>query len=389
VTLRTTLALAASLALVTLVGCTTDLGACDDGAAKTVYYQDGVGLPMYGGQALIYASCGRGAYCHTEGARGGVRYGVPFGLDFVMQPDTGATEVHLDEVARLGRAQRSVYDWRENLYERVAGGQMPPGGVAQRQAVDILPVGFHMMGGAGALPAIGTPAAHEILRNWLACGSPVIERTADGVAGGSTIGFSTACEDGTATGCLCPQPHFSSIFEVVIQPQCGSVCHTQDVPTQFMQNHLDMSTRDVAYMNLVGMYPAGPGYPAATIPGQAAGVSCGVEPAPCSPPCAAGMLCANNVCVPTRQRVIPGDPDHSTLVHKLENCDPRQARPGFTAPVRCDLRTVDEFGGPHEPIREGFVCGDVMPLGGPATGLGYDCVIAPIREWIRNGAPND
>lgn len=343
-----------------IAGCeSNDLGVCDQGLATAVYYQDGIGLPMYGGQALVYASCGRGAFCHTEGARGPARYGVAAGLDFVMEPDKGGTEVIADALARLRRAQHTTYEERENLYERVASGQMPPGGAAQRETVDGSPVRFH--GAPGPLPAINTSAAREILRNWLACGAPVVERTAPLASGaGSTVGDVVSCEDGTATSCLCPGPTFTSIYDVLLAPQCGSVCHTPDVPTQFARNQLDLSTRERAYANLVGLATPPTGV-------AAMGSDCGGA---------------------SRRRVVPGDPAHSLLVNKLENCDPTQPRMGVTGPAVCDLEHRDAAGNP-DPTRTGFVCGDVMPLGGPASGLDYACFIAPVREWIARGAPND
>lgn len=336
------------LALVVLgvAGCqSNDLGACDEAAAAAVYYQDGVGLPMYAGQALIYASCGRGAFCHSEGARGPARYGVPLGLDFVMQPDKGATRATPGDLARLSRGQHNTYDARENLYERVVGGQMPPGGAAQRETVDAQPARFH--DAAGALPAIGSAAGQEILRNWLACRAPVVERTAPLSTGGLTVGSVEPCEDGSAGSCLCPSASFASIYDVLIQPQCGSVCHTPDVPTQFARSQLDLSTRELAYRFLV------------------------TESA------TAGDSCMGD----GRRRVIAGDPDHSVLVNKLENCDPTTMRSGTTGTPVCDV--------PGGRVTGGIVCGDIMPLGGPATGLGYECFIAPVRQWIRNGAPND
>ena len=68
-------------ALLLLLGCEEDLGPCGNMemlAARTPVW-DIQGLPSYQGQALLDRSCGSGSFCHSVGAEGGDRFGVPGG----------------------------------------------------------------------------------------------------------------------------------------------------------------------------------------------------------------------------------------------------------------------------------------------------------------------
>jgi len=146
-------------------GCQTDLGPCDVQAARSIVYtDDSLGSPAYAGQALIIQSCGSGSYCHAASATD--RLGVPAGLDFDLRLATTA-----EETERLRDDQWTVYRFRDSIYEEVRHGYMPPGAVGAEVAA------------AGPryrdLPPLDSAEARSVLRNWLSCGVPVVERMAD------------------------------------------------------------------------------------------------------------------------------------------------------------------------------------------------------------------
>jgi len=156
-----------ALLLTLLGGCVSQVGTdCDEPAARTIVYTaDDQGLPMYAGQALIHQSCGYGAFCHTESPVA-ERYGVPAGLDFDMELAVGS-----DDVERLRRGQRRVYEHRDSIWTEVKARRMPPPGV-----------GAQVVAGGPSfldLPALDSAEGRQILHNWLACGAPVVERTTD------------------------------------------------------------------------------------------------------------------------------------------------------------------------------------------------------------------
>jgi len=158
-------------------GCLPDLGECDEDLARSVVYTaDREGLPAYAGQALVHRSCGSGVFCHSERATGSLRNGAPFGLDFdlALASDAESTE-------RLRRGQLSVYEDRRILMFTMENESMPPGEVGN-SIRDAGPV-------YRDLPEIDTPEGQDILRNWLSCGAPVVERVrADRPMGTEPVG---------------------------------------------------------------------------------------------------------------------------------------------------------------------------------------------------------
>lgn len=175
------------------------------------------------------------------------------------------------------------------------------------------------------LPAIDSPEGQEILRNWLKCGSPIIAATRPPDRGGSPGMLCTLVED-EGFDCITryeppppPTAEWPSIFEF-FQGGCVINCHDGDESSEsFMESQLDLSDEAVAY--------------AALVSAQAQGDECGGAD-------------------PARVLVVPGDPDASLLIDKLD---------GSTT------------------------CGDAMP---PGNGFQLtEEYIAPIREWIMNGAP--
>ncbi len=148
-----------------LAACSTDLGPCDETLAKTVVYSDDAeGLPAYAGQALIDSSCGNGSFCHSAYATDYARYGVPLGLDFDMALATDAAQTDV-----LANGKLEVEEERYAIYREVETGHMPPG-----------PIGAEVAGAGrsyAGLPALRSDEGLRILRNWLACGAPVVQST--------------------------------------------------------------------------------------------------------------------------------------------------------------------------------------------------------------------
>ena len=162
-----------AVATLAAAGCGPDLGECDPEAARRVVYDD-EGLPAYEGQALIQVSCGSGAFCHSAQATGASRYGAPAELDFDVA--IVATEADL---ARLERGVANVRDYREDILDLVEDGEMPPWGEATLIVHRNVPRyrGVAEDGTVTRLPYIDSFEGLEILRNWLACDAPVVERT--------------------------------------------------------------------------------------------------------------------------------------------------------------------------------------------------------------------
>lgn len=322
-------AVALLLVAASIAACAPTVGPrsrCDDAVARTpVYRVDGT--PAYMGQAILIQSCaGGGAFCHAEGAAD--RYGVPFGLDFdaALAVDTGAS------LARLSRIQRTIYEHRNGIWAQILGGSMPPGTVGDAMDADLYfffdPATLEP---TGPIPPIDSADAREALRNWLSCGAPVVERIAPApplpCATDSACAASGIC-DTTAGACVAVgdvvppldvafDPVWSAIYPRVIGPTCATAigCHGLEPRSA----GLDMSSETAAYDSLVGV---------AASTDVAAGALCGMAFA---------------------TRVVPGEPDLSLIVQKLEGSPP---------------------------------CGDPMPVGPPLSSN----AIEAIRAWIAAGA---
>jgi hypothetical protein len=185
-------------------GCQEDLGKCDEAAARkpVIRADDQV---MYAGQSIVVQTCATG--CHMSTAIGAARVGAPAGLDFdigpvasttvaqvpVTLPDGGtvSTARAVSDTAALSglRArQRMVYDQSSEIWEQVQDDAMPPKGVGDgfRLIADLGK--FFSLGSGSAcsrgktLGAITTSETREQLRNWLACGAPVVETQNAGLA---------------------------------------------------------------------------------------------------------------------------------------------------------------------------------------------------------------
>lgn len=356
---------ASVLCLFASSACLPDLGECDEVAARQVVFLDtGTnvdvenGQPMFAGQALMQATCGNGQFCHANAASGPLRNGVPRGLDFdfALICTDGPCRPFDEQIDRLHDSQREVLSHASLVLDLVRSGSMPPG-AAGRDVVRRAP-GFRVIDlGPGAvfslrtqtfacadlppgscadgmttldvenplLPSLDTREGEEILRNWLACGAPVVESTGEPGSFATGGDCSIPGEQGHAGSCIVripapiepPEQTWTSIYALVIGPRCGESCHTPSDQANYALSQLDLSNQLVAYQNMVGR--------------EAAGKECD----------GFGTLIAS------------GDPDASIFLQKME-------------------RTAD--------------CGDPMPTGTSALD---PSVVAVIRAWIASGAPND
>lgn len=323
---RSLLALAS---LSSLAACRPTVGrTCSDAdmqSARTLVY-DARGNPAYAGQALLIGSCaGGGSFCHAAGATR--RYGAPADLNFDplladdlhnTDPDTG--------MARLYAAQLRIHHQRDDVYGTVVDGSMPPGNAGR--STDAGPFVLFADGASEStpLPGLDTNEGLEMLRVWLACGSPVVQATSDLPAASCTRDTDCAplpiCDAASARcvpvgavatpHAITVQPTWTSIYASIVRPTCAlEACHGETGAADSGQ--LDLSTASGAFDALVNV--------------SALSSECGT-------------------------RLVPGDPASSFLVAKLE--------------------------GTQDPVS----CGTEMPPGAtlPAE------QIAVIRQWITEGA---
>lgn len=353
-------------------GCLTDVGECDESRARQIVFLDTNenidaenGEPMYAGQALLQRTCGNGQFCHAEGATGPARYGVPlrFDFDFGLVCTDGPCPPFDERIGRLERSQREALEHARAMLDAVGSGYMPPSGLGDdvvrrapqfRQvpiapgstfslrthtvACDALPPGTCADGQVEievenpTLPELGTREGDEILRNWLACGAPVVESTGDPGSSPSGGDCGIPGEQGHAGTCVVripppiepPEPTWSSIFEKFVLPRCGQSCHSPSDAVNYELSGLNLSSQLTAYNALVSQ--------------PAAGQEC-------------GRTTAEMPDVPTL--IVPGDPDASLFLQKMERTS---------------------------------LCGDFMPTGTSAVD---PAITAVIRAWIEAGAPND
>ncbi len=237
--------LACSLMVVVLAtaGCDRDLGDCnldgtmpdgaevDGPAAFDVAYRVTDGLPMYEGQALVQSTCGDSTFCHSPAAVGADRFGAPAGLNFdvslVCTEDLSGCQSdppYGDRIDRFNGNQGKIRDWAEGIIQEVRAGAMPPGEAGRRVANTtpwVRPDG-------SALPSIHSGDGREILRNWLACGSPAIGRTEPAPTETDQLQLCGSSDEEV----ICvysgpadlPDPTWTDIYWKVIFTQCVS-CH--------------------------------------------------------------------------------------------------------------------------------------------------------------------
>jgi len=233
-------------------GCKRDLGECNldgqtpDGrpiegpAAFDIAYRLTDGLPMYEGQALVQSTCGDGSFCHAPGALGADRIGVPAELNFDValactdasqdpsctQPiencDGGQTNTaYCQRLERLHNNQNQINHFAEGMIQEMRAGAMPPGEAGRR-------VRNLRKSDDSELPPIESDEAQEIVRNWLACQSPVIARTE---IAGSVEDELESCPSVDGEICIyngpegdLPDPVWREIYWSIMFTRCV-VCH--------------------------------------------------------------------------------------------------------------------------------------------------------------------
>lgn len=225
----------AVVGLCALVGCGADLGTCDMTVSMQLVYLNGV--PYYEGQGLVHQSCA-GSQCHTVGAVGAARSGVPHGLDFDVEVLTSQSQP--DRVNALRDGISKVRDEASQMWTLIDSGEMPPGRAGERPG---LAWKRDLDGMVDAnLDGIDTSRGRDIVRNWLACGSPLV----------SAVQGSPYADEAALFGNVLPagemgvQPTWDSIYASVLTP-CAS-CHR---PGSTFPD-LDFSSSDTAYTELVG-----------------------------------------------------------------------------------------------------------------------------------------
>lgn len=288
--IRALLALLVPISLFAL-GCTEDVGSCDDPLRGRDTVVIG-GSIQYGGQAILNASCTAG--CHSSTAKGEARHGAPEGLDFDLQPidEADATGTLLkdadgntvfkltsDQLHGLRARQRDVFEKRNAIWQQVKDGLMPPTGMfaAFRKLVSIKDSSETnpCMSAKNGFMDITAKASQDVLRNWLACSVPIVEGTgpsvtvkagdngAQGTAGyqygvcdGTTqpIGDGGVADAGTSDGGPAkdgggtPVVTLTQIYDPILVGTMCMTCHPSLNPKNAT---IDVSDIDTAYATLV------------------------------------------------------------------------------------------------------------------------------------------
>jgi hypothetical protein len=293
-----------ALVSVLAAGC-DDLGTCDDPARGRTTVKVGTTV-MYAGQAIMLRSCANG--CHSSGAKGAFRRGAPAGLDFDLNPiegstllrapDGGVVAVTVDgvEASGLRARQRTVFDERELIWEQVDKGLMPPES-GLKALIGIVRAAFASDGTCPETGELGNlDNAKPELRNWLACGTPIVEtnspelplvvpattaaaqeRAAGAAAYAGATGYQLPACKGGGGG-----TSFEDVYDdVFVAEGCSAgICHGGSAPIA----GFDLGTIDKAYASLLGA-------------GQGAPQTCGTN---------------------TDVYVKPGDPDGSYIMAKIK-----------------------------------------------------------------------
>ena len=230
--------LAAVIGAAMIAGCGEDLGTCQmDLATQVVYASDGT--PYYAGQGLVQFGCASGV-CHSVYAEKGSRKGAPHGLNFDVGPLSSQSTAAAISALRDGLAQ--IHDNADDMYGEISEGSMPPGKAGERpdeewKRADGTPAG---------LPSLHTPIGKSTVRNWLACGAPVVAGVtgapADAAKLGAVMDASKSMPTGPAT--------FDTIYPLVFK-NCGSACHNPNG----IKVGLDLSTQAAALSSLIDKAP--------------------------------------------------------------------------------------------------------------------------------------
>lgn len=224
------MAVAASLA-----GCAEDLGTCEMNAATQVVYAAD-GTPYYAGQGLVQYGCSEGV-CHSEVAVNDARKGAPHGLNFDLRPLTPTSTPANISALRAGVVK--VRDEAGEIYGELTAGTMPPGAAGQRPD----PAWKLQSGQVANLPGVNTDVGIATVRNWLACGAPVVSGVTGAPADASQIASSAIVPAMT----IQVGNTFESVYTNVLAP-CAAACHKPGGSYAA----LDLSTKAIAFGSVVG-----------------------------------------------------------------------------------------------------------------------------------------
>ena len=220
-----------------VVACGPDLGQCDEQAAKTIVYLNGI--PYTEGQALIQQSCA-GSFCHVKAATGLARGGAPHGLDFDVAPVTKSSV--MANLVALQNGIGTVREEADEIWAAVEDGSMPPGKAGDRPD---LPWKRDAAGTMDAmLTGVDLDEARQKVRNWLACAAPIVAATEDSPLKSAAAPLG-ATEPAGMGGI---EPTLASIQEKLFVVQC-STCH-KGAGSLFPS--LDFTSADSAFATLVG-----------------------------------------------------------------------------------------------------------------------------------------
>lgn len=324
----------ALLTAMVLGGCEPELGLCDISEARRLVYDEG-GSPVYEGQAQMIRTCGFGAFCHSGGIDGDARNGVPAGLDYDLRIVSSSGAEGLAETERLAATHARTFRDRRMIWNAVNDGSMPP--PISDTLLTGAPLYFRLDGATGAavpMPGLDTAAGRESLRNWLACSLPIVERDTEATGAGQ-IGDIVSPRD------VMPlEPLWSNIHERLIARRCASAaCHGLADKGEL---RLD-GGREAALAAMVGIVSRS--------------TDCGSSTGPL---------------------IVPGNPDGSLLMQKLEG---RVRGAACTTDAECASPSTC-----IDALCSTPVCGDLMPIGGSRVSTAS---LQAIRMWITNGAMND
>jgi hypothetical protein len=231
----------ALLAAALLLGCSPELGPCDPSEARRVVYDD-FGSPAFEGQALMIQSCGHGVFCHSSDIDLEDRHGVPLGLDFDLRIDDGEPGA----VERLREMQRNTIAHRHAIWAQVSSGSMPATGPIGEEVLGAAPryQRFDMAAGeTHPFPTVDTDEGSESLRNWLACGSPVVERTEplEEDQPIEPVGWVVQAAQVEPL-----EPNWLDIYTRLVEPRCATgPCHGRE-----QEGGLDLRDRDASLARL-------------------------------------------------------------------------------------------------------------------------------------------
>jgi hypothetical protein len=210
---------ALSMSLCTLAaGCGSSLGDCNKPAAEELVYSSS-GLVATKGQALVHDSCGNGAFCHSSAAIGDARYGAPAGMNFDMLP--------------VPTGWPKLVDRRDDAWSLIESGHMPPGEAGAKVLGDggwtfaVTPTA-----NSEKLQPISTDQGKAAVRNWLACGAPLVSETK---------------QPQWVQPSVTPSNDFDAIYKTILSRRCAiGGCHNESAAGQ-----LSMTDACAAYQALL------------------------------------------------------------------------------------------------------------------------------------------